>query len=59
MSDKIKCILHLKNNYNSLWIQPLFIIILVNSWLKFEFDNFDIFFDTNSCVFNHRAKSSP
>ena len=39
------------------WIRHLFIIILINSWFNLKFGKFDIYFDSNSCVFNDRVNS--
>ena len=41
-----------QNYLNSLWIQPLFTTIPLNSWLFLKIGEFGIYFDSWPCVFN-------
>ena len=57
-SDLIEFQEYLKDSPKFLLIWPLFIIILINSWLNLKICEFGIDFDQNLYIFNDHVNSS-
>ena len=57
-SDLVKFKEIFRNYLNSLWIQPLFTNIPLNSWFNLKIGEFGYYFDSWPCVFNDLTVST-